>query len=167
MVSSTRSDSTLKIVARPDQSSTWRTNMLVLFALSIPSLGAAIAFAFAGAWPILPLAGLELTALGTALYLVNRKLQIRQVITVSGEAVTVDKGYERPREHWHFARGATGLAIVPEQHPWEGPAITLHDRSDSVELGEFLSRQDTLRLIELLRGEIRVGSNARHTRVDF
>ncbi len=153
------------IVARPDQSATWRDNQLVLLALAVPSLGAAILFALAGAWPILPLAGLEMTALAVALYLVNRKLQYRQVITLDGDTVTVDKGFRCPLQSWRFQKRATGLSIVPEAHPWESPAVTLHDRRDSVSLGEFLGRSDTLALIELLRQEIRVGAQDRLTHV--
>jgi uncharacterized membrane protein len=138
------------IIARPNQSSSWRANLLVLLALSVPSLGIAIAFAFAGAWPILPFAGLELLALGTALYYVNWKLQ-----------------YYLPRQSWKFARRVTGLAVNPEQHPWEGPELTLHDKHESVSLGEFLNRDDSLKLLALLKQEIRVGSNGNRTRRNF
>ena len=50
------------IVVKPNHSATWRHNLWLLAALAVPSLGAGIAFALLGAWPILPLAGLELTA---------------------------------------------------------------------------------------------------------
>ena len=156
MITSQRAGAQLRIVARPDQSATWRSNKLVLLALAIPSLGAALGFALAGAWPILPLAGLELTALGIALYVVNRKLQYRQVITLDGDTVTVEEGFNCPAQCWHFQRRATGLSVVPETHPWESPELTLHDRCDCVHLGEFLGRKDTLKLLELLRAEIGV-----------
>lgn len=148
------------IIARPNQSATWRTNLLVLLALSVPSLGIAIGFALLGAWPILPFAGLELTALAGALYYVNWKLQYRHVITVSDDSVRIDKGYYAPRESWQFTRQATGLAITPEKHPWEGPGLSLHDRHESVRLGEFLSRDDCLELVALLRKELQVVSDS-------
>jgi uncharacterized membrane protein len=167
VVTSARRGTQLMIVARPDHSSSWRSNMLMLLALAIPSLGAAIMFALAGAWPILPLAGIELSALGAALYWVNRKLQYRQVITVNGDSITIDKGYEAPREHWTFKRDKTGIGVIPEAHPWEGPSLSLHDRNDCVQLGEFLGRDDTLELLGLLRKEVRVGSNSRLTERNF
>jgi len=167
VVTSTRSDTNLTIVARPDKSATWRTNLLLLAALAAPCLGAAVLFAFAGAWPILPLAGAEMLALGGALYWVNRKLQYRHVITVSEEMVTIAKGYRSARRSWQFPRAAAGLTIVPERHPWEGPELSLHDRHESVSLGEFLCREDQLALIELLRGEIRVSAHAGRTRMEF
>ena len=160
MVTSTRKDSHLMIVARPNHSSTWRNNLLALAAISVPSLGAAIGFALLGAWPILPFAGLELMALGSALYYVNWKLQYRHVITLSDDSVRIDKGFYLPRQTWQFSRQATGLAVTPERHPWEGPELTLHDKQEKVSLGEFLTRDDSLKLLDLLKREIRVGTHS-------
>jgi uncharacterized membrane protein len=167
MITSSRCGKQLMIIVRPDQSSSWRTNKLMLLALAIPSLGAAILFALAGAWPILPLAGIELGALGTALYWVNRKLQYRQVITVNGDSITIDKGYEAPREHWQFKRDKAGIGVIPESHPWDAPSLSVHDRHECVQLGEFLSRDDTLRLLGLLSKEIRVRSNSKFVERHF
>ena len=146
------------IIVQPNRSSSWRGNQLALLAVAIPSLGLATGFALLGAWPILPLAGLELTALGSALYYVNWKLQYRHVITLSDDSVCIDKGFYTPRQSWKFPRHATGLAIVPERHPWEGPGLSLQGTGESVSIGEFLNRDDSLELAALLRREIRVGS---------
>ncbi len=148
------------IVARPNCSASWRNNLLVLLALAVPSLVIAIGFTLLGAWPILPFAGLELLALGSALYYVNWKLQYRHVITLSDESVCIEKGHYVPRKRWQFARQGTGLAITPERHPWEGPGLTVHDSRDSVSVGEFLNRDDSLALADLLRREIRVRSHS-------
>lgn len=155
------------IVARPDCSASWRANMLLLTALAVPSLGAAIVFALAGAWPILPLAGLELLALGAALYCVNHKLQYRHVITVSDDCITIDKGFKAPRQSWSLRRDTTGMTIVSEENPWQGPELAVHDRDCSVSLGEFLGRDDQLQLIELLRGELHVRASSRRTQLSF
>ncbi|MEH6634631.1 MAG: DUF2244 domain-containing protein [Halioglobus sp.] len=167
MVTSTRTASRLMIIARPNQSATWRTNQLVLLAVAVPSLAIASGFALLGAWPILPFAGLELLALGSALYYVNWKLQYRHVITVSNDSVRIDKGFYTPRQSWQFARHGTGLAITPEKHPWEGPELSVHDRNESVTLGEFLSREDVLKLIALLQQEIRVGTHSQLSQRSF
>ena len=159
MVTSTRTASRLRIIARPNCSASWRTNKLVLTLLAIPSLGAATGFALLGAWPILPFAGLELLALGCALYYVNWKLQYRHVITFSDKAVRIDKGFYAPRQSWTFNRGDTGLAITPEKHPWEGPELSVHNRQQIVSIGEFLNRDDCLELVRLLRGELRLGTH--------
>lgn len=160
MVTVARTASRLMIIAQPNCSATWRANKLVLLALAIPSLGIATGFAMMGAWPILPLAGLELLAVGSALYYVNWKLQYRHIITLSKDSVRIDKGFYAPRQSWQFPRQDTGLAIVPEQHPWDGPGLSLQRTGESVSVGEFLNRDDSLKLAELLRKEMRVGSHS-------
>ncbi|MEM8561535.1 MAG: DUF2244 domain-containing protein [Pseudomonadota bacterium] len=160
MVTTDRTTSQLMIIVKPNCSATWRNNQMVLLALSVPSLTFAIGFAFMGAWPILPFAGLELASLGSALYYVNWKLQYRHVITLSDDSVRIDKGFYLPRRSWQFPRQGTGLAIVPERHPWDGPALSLQRTGESVSIGEFLNRDDSLKLAALLRKEIRVGSHS-------
>ncbi len=167
MVTSTRQQSRHTIVARPNQSASWQTNKLMLMLLAIPSLGAGVGFALMGAWPILPFAGLEMTALGCALYYVNWKLQYRQVITFSEDTVNIDKGYYAPKKSYRFQRQRTGLSIQPEKHPWDGPDLVLHDRHERIPLGEFLNRDDSLKLLDLLKQEIRVASHGRQEQRHF
>lgn len=160
MVTCTRCDSGLTIVARPNQSASWRANLYTLLALCVPSLGAAIGFAALGAWPILPFAGLEMLALGSALYYVNWKLQYRHVITLSENSVRIDKGHYYPRQSWQLQRHRVGLSITPEQHPWETPELAVHDSNQRVCVGEFLNRDDAAELVALLRREIRVDAHS-------
>ncbi|MEM1112109.1 MAG: DUF2244 domain-containing protein [Pseudomonadota bacterium] len=160
MVTSTQQPSQLTIVARPNQSANWRTNQLLLLALCVPSLGAAIGFSLMGAWPILPFAGLEMLSLGAALYYVSWKLQYRQVITVSEDSVSIDKGYYAPKKSYRFHRDDAGLAIRPEKHPWDGPDLWVHSDRERVNVGEFLNRDDSLKLAALLREVIRVRSES-------
>lgn len=158
MVTTRRTASRVMIIARPNCSASWNTNLLVLAAIAVPSLGCAIAFALAGAWPILPFAGLELLALGAALHYGNRKQQYRHVITLSDEAVQVDKGFSSPHRSWRLRRQGAGLAITPQKHPWDGPELALHDASERVAVGGFLNRDDREKLAGLLRSEVPVGT---------
>jgi len=160
LVNSTRSPTGLVIVARPNHSSSWRNNKLVILMIAVPSLGAAIGFTALGAWPVLPFAGLELAALGGALYYVNWKLEYRHVITVSDDSVCIDKGHYLPRRRWRFEREDTALAITPERHPWEGPRLAVHGKQESVAVGDFLNRDDCLSLLALLRRELLVRTHS-------
>jgi uncharacterized membrane protein len=160
VVTSERLANGLRIVAKPDHSSSWRSNQLLLLLLAVPSLGAGIFFALLGAWPILPLAGLELSALAAALYHVNWKLQYRQVITVDASAVRIDEGRFAPVRSWQLERGAAALAVVPERHPWEGPRLSVYSRDLHVPVGAFLNREDCLSLLGILRRELRIGTHS-------
>lgn len=165
MISSRQSDSRTVIVARPNHSSSWRANKLALLAIAVPSLGAAIGFTALGAWPILPFAGLELGALGLALYYVNWKLEYRQVITLQADHIHIQKGHYVPKRSWTFPRQRAFLSITPEAHPWEGPRMAVYDSTDSVPVGEFLNREESLSLLTLLRRELRVGTEGRSTQI--
>jgi uncharacterized membrane protein len=160
VVTSEQNGDGLQIIARANHSSSWRVNQLVLLALAVPSLGAAVAFALLGAWPILPFAGLELGSLAAALYYVNWKLQYRQVITFDEQAVRIEEGRFAPIRSWHLARDATALAVTPEQHPWEGPRLAVYSSELRVPIGDFLNRDESLSLLSLLRREMRVGTHS-------
>jgi uncharacterized membrane protein len=155
------------IIASPNQSASWRTNVHLLMALAVPVLGIAIFFALLGAWLILPFAGLELLTLGVALYRVNCQQQYRHVVTVSADSVCIDKGYSSPEHHWTMARHKSGLTITTQSHPWDPPQLCIHDRNVSVTLGEFLNREDSLKLQALLQQEIRVCAHCASTVQEF
>lgn len=167
MVTSNRTASQLTIVVRPNISATWNANVYALLAIAVPSLGAAIGFAFFGAWPILPFVGLELGALALAFYLVQRKLQYRHVITLSADQLDVQKGFRAAQQTWHLQRQRAGVTVIPENHPWEGPALAVHDDRERVVLGEFLNREDSLKLLGLLRQELRVRSDSSEINKSF
>jgi uncharacterized membrane protein len=155
------------IIASPNQSASWGANVLVLAALAVPVLSVAIVFALMGAWLILPFAGVELLALGAALYHVNLKQRYRHVITVCDDSVAIDKGRHRPTQCWRFARHSAGLTITTQRHPGDAPALCVHDSNASVSLGDFLNREDSLKLIELLQTEIRVRARSARTLCEF
>lgn len=160
MVSSNRTKASLIIVAKPNHSSSWRNNKLALLAVSVPSLGAAIGFTALGAWPVLPFAGAELLSLAAALYYVNWKLEYRHVITLSSDSVLIDKGHYAPKRRWHFSRDQAALAITPEKHPWEAPRLAVHGSEETVSVGDFLNRDDSLSLVAMLREELRVRTHS-------
>ena len=144
------------IVVKPNKSSTWRANLYVLIAISIPSLGAAIGFTLLGAWPILPFAGAELIALSAALYYVNWNLEYRQVVTVSDNNVKIEKGYFVPKKTWIWERDDTALNVITAKNQWEGPALWLHNRETRTSLGEFLNEDEAEDLLKRLRGQLPV-----------
>lgn len=158
MVNSSNDSGEQVIIAKPNHSSTWRANLLALLAIAVPSLAAAIGFTLMGAWPILPFAGAELGALAGALYYVNWKLQYRHVITLNSDRIKIDKGHYAPKRTWTFQRSETSLAVTPETHPWDGPTLAVHSKEQHVIVGEFLSREDALKLLALLRNELRTGT---------
>ncbi len=160
MVYQQKKDDSEVIVAEPNRSASWQANKYALIAMCCLSAVIATGFALIGAWPILPFAGLEMLALGGALYYVCWKLQYRHVITLREDKIHIQKGHYHPRESFELPLEESRLAVEPEQHPWDGPKISLQHRGEDISLGEFLNKQDSENLLSLLRGRIRVGSHS-------
>jgi uncharacterized membrane protein len=167
MVNKTRKRSVVTIVAKPNCSASWRSNQVVLACLSGVSLTIAALFALAGAWPILPFAGLELLSLGAALYYVSWKLHYRHVIRVEGDTVSIAKGHYHPRQEWQIPLDQARLAVTPENHPWDGPTLSVHDSTETIAIGDFLNRDDSLELLSMLREELRVSTHSGTRQRDF
>ena len=166
VISYNQADREMVVVVKPNHSATWHQNLWLLAALAIPSLGAGIGFALAGAWPILPLAGLELTALAGALYWVNWKLEYRHIIYLKADTVIIDKGYFVPKRTWQFTRADAALRVTPETHPWQGPELCVHDKVSETPIGDFLNREESLELLAVLRKELPVRTHSNASAID-
>ncbi|MDG2046572.1 MAG: DUF2244 domain-containing protein [Halioglobus sp.] len=155
------------IVAEPNRSASWQVNKMVLIAMCCLSGLIAGGFALMGAWPILPFAGLEMAALGSALYYVCWKLRYRHVVTLEADNVLIQKGHYHPRQQWRFDRQSTTVQVATKPHPWDAPKISFCNRGEQVSLGEFLNKEDTDKLLELLRDKFRVQSPTATGHRDF
>jgi uncharacterized membrane protein len=144
------------IVAEPNHSASWQANKLVLIAMCCLSGVIAGGFALVGAWPILPFAGVEMLALASGLYYVCWKLRYRHVVTLEADKVRIQKGHYHPRQQWCFDRDNTTIQVISQPHPWDAPQISLCNRGEQVSLGEFLSKEDTNTLFQLLRARFRM-----------
>ena len=89
---------------RPNQSLSWQWAVRVYAFISLCCLGIGIAFALHGFWPVLPFAGFEVAVLGIAFYLCLSRSQVREVVSVNADKVTVEKGRNSPEEHWECPR---------------------------------------------------------------
>jgi len=141
------------ILVRPNQSATWELNLRIIFALGAWSMLIAISFSLYGAWLILPFAGLEILALFAALYYVCRKLGLKQVIRIDTDTISIEKGFYYPVVRWHFARQHTRLAVQAQTHPWDAIGLRIFsiEGDESVEIGEFLNRDEAQQLLDILR----------------
>ncbi len=140
-----------RIVLTPNRSMSWRGNQIFLLGMICLSGMISVGFALIGAWVILPFAGLEMLALGSALYYVSWKLSYQQVIVITEDSVAVDKGVYKPKKSWLFSREALSLSVQPEEHEWSTPVIQLRHKQSLVEIGEFLNQSDCRTLLALLK----------------
>lgn len=164
MVTTERSKdaSRVRVVIEPNQSLTWRESLIFFAVIALLSLAVALAFTLQGYWPILPFAGLELVALGVAMYVVAHSGRRRQMITITAERVQVEKGRLRsgsnagggPDSCHEFPRAWARVDLVKPGKGWYPSRLTVGTSGSTVPVGEFLTDEEReelkARLDELL-----------------
>ena len=139
------------LVIRPNRSLTWHQTKLALCLIGIAPLSVALAFAWAGLWPVAPFAGLELLAVGLCFYHCARRAGECEVVTVKAGEIIVEKGRKRAEMKWSFNRHWAAIALddsAGSRHP-SRLFIRVHARG--VEIGRFLVEQERIALAGELR----------------
>jgi uncharacterized membrane protein len=139
-------------VLRPDRSLSWRGNLQFLGLISVVSLSIAGWFTWHGAWLILPFAGLELAALGTALYLVSvRGLDVETVL-IDGDRLEICKGRWQIESKTCLQRCWAQVKLVPARHHWYPSRLMIRSHGKVTEIGSFLADDEKQHLArELMR----------------
>jgi uncharacterized membrane protein len=79
----------LQVIVRPNRTLTLRGMTVLFTGLTVVFLTIGIGFTLAGAWPVLPFAGLQLALVGAVLYRLFRHADDHDRIIVERERVTV------------------------------------------------------------------------------
>lgn len=108
-------------------------NLKLLIVLAMLSLLVAIGFVGAGAWLVLPFAGLELLAFAYAFYYISLHVNDVQVITVIDDKVIIEtKGYQK-QERAEFNRYWAQVHLRKQKNGLSGLFIGSHGKE--VEFG--------------------------------
>jgi uncharacterized membrane protein len=124
-------------------------------AISLCCLGIGLAYALHGYWPVLPFTGFEVVVLGIAFYLCFVRSQIREVISVNADVVTVEKGRHRAQEHWECPRAWARISLQRSPIAWYPSRLTIAFQGRQVEIGKFLTEQERCGLADELEYNIR------------
>ncbi|MGD1982528.1 MAG: DUF2244 domain-containing protein [Chromatiaceae bacterium] len=148
-----------RLVIRPNQSLSWRQSMVFLGAIAVPLVIVSGVLAARGFWMILPFAGLEIAVLFGCMYLVSHACRRRQVVSVGGNTVTVEKGRERGRHaasggpdlRVEFAREWARVELAPAVKRWHPRRLWIGASGRRVEIGEFLIDEEKAALAAQLK----------------
>lgn len=124
---------------KPNCSLDSRTAAFFYFSIVTVSLMVAGGFAAMGFWPILPLAGLELLALGVALRLSMRRGRDRDVVDVGPEEVVVSRLRGRDRYDHRFRRAWTRIRFAAGQTASCPSRLLIGAHGQWCAIGEFLT----------------------------
>lgn len=153
-----------RIVVSPNRSLGPRGAAVFFLIVAAGVLTVAGIYTVMGFWPVVPFAGLELFILAVCLYIVQARGLDRQVITVDGDRLTVEKGRGRPAQSFEFNRH--WVRVVLEQsaarnHP---ERLLLREGTRECEIGNWLNESQRqslrLRLEEVIAGDRKASGTA-------
>lgn len=129
--------------------------MAVFSSISLVSLIIALGFLLRGCWLILPFAGLELALLGTGFYLAARSGSLREVISIRGAEIAVERGRCEPEQTRIFPRGWVRIDLIRPQYRGYPTRLLLRSHGHEMEIGGCLNESERRRLAEDLRRWVR------------
>ena len=145
-VSKVNSSDSFRFVLSPNCSITWRELVLFYIFTCVVALAIGIFFTLQGLWLVLPFSGLEMLALGFALYLTSRKVNRKEVITLDQRRTRVEKGVQRIDQSWEFETPWIRLIDEPASRPNRSRKLAIGSHGNYVEVGEFLDNSEKDRL---------------------
>lgn len=124
---------------RPNCSLDSRTATLFFVSILAVSMTIASGFAALGFWPILPLAGLELAALGLALRLSLRRGEHRDVIDIGSDEVVVSRLRGGEKQDQRFLRAWTRIRFAAGRTIGAPSRLEIGAHGNWCPVGEFLT----------------------------
>ena len=141
-------------IIMPNRAMPWSQLVWIYAVFAGFTLGIAAGFFARGFILILPFAGLELLALGGALYISARRGGVREVITISAETVRVETGRDQP-EHCHEFKRPWARVVLRRSWNNRYPSrLLIRSHGRAVEIGRFLNEGERLSLARQLRNMI-------------
>ena len=144
-----------RIIAKPNCSLSSKERLGVVVLIASFSLMIATGFVLAGAWLVLPFAGLELLAVGFAFYYINCHSGDYESITIEGDKLAIEKhSYKKTSEivfNRYWAR------VLLRDLPGGDQALLLRSHGKEVEFGRyFMNNDQRLALAEQLKKRVGV-----------
>ena len=144
------------LVLRPNNSLTWKLNLVLLLVVAGVSLSIALSFLIAGAWVILPFSLVELILLALCIHYVAKQCARQEVITISEYEVIVEMGIRKPTKKACFQRIWSKFFVRPGKRAQDPEKVVIRSHGNELELGEFLNKEDKANLIRILRRTVAI-----------
>lgn len=135
-------ESTCRIVIRPNCSLSSSGALLFFGSIAFVSLTIASVLAWQGAWLVLPFAGLELAGLGAALLVIRRDALQWEVVSVEEDTVAVLRRRGTREESFSFQRYWARTRLVPRRYDPGKHRLYIHSHGSGVEVGAFLNESE-------------------------
>jgi uncharacterized membrane protein len=140
----------LHITIRPNCSLSPRQALGFFAGISAVTLGVAAVVAARGFWPVLPFAGLELGALGWALWASMQRRFEQQDILIAETEVTVEDSRRKFKSRLVFPRHWAQVKMRAGFSPLAASRLIIESHGRSCEIGHFLNEQERRGLAQRL-----------------
>ncbi|SFR61061.1 Uncharacterized membrane protein [Marinobacter daqiaonensis] len=137
----------------PNRSISWPALVRVWLGLVAVTSLVVVFMVLAGAWLVVPFAGLELAAVGAGLWYTARKCCRREVITFGPRVVRVEKGHQCREQEWELPRQSVRVYLEPKPHPFAPERMWLRSLDEEIPLADFLNARDSRELMTLLQSQ--------------
>jgi len=144
-----REEAHFEMVSHRNNSSSRLVRLLVFGSLGVLTLLVAVGFMLAGAWPVLPFAGIECLALLLAYCWMQRHDGDYELISVSGDDVIVETQTGGKVEHSRLSR--YWAQVVIEKNPRGRIRVFLRAHGREVEFGRLLPDEAKISTAKRLR----------------
>lgn len=143
-----------RFVIRPNRSLSWRGTKQLFLVMVLLSMAIAFSFGAVGFWPVIPFAGLELLALGSALYLCARRCHQSEVVCIRQHCIEVERGHHGPEQRWLFPRAWAKVELLTPFYKQHSSKLVIRSHGRQLELGAFLNEWERRALASDLRQAI-------------
>ena len=141
-------------VIRPNSSLSWQGNLYFLLLMVSISFSIAGVFTALGYWVVFPFAGLEMAALGIALYLCASRAVRCEVISIGRETVEVIIGGHKPEHSHTFNRHWARVVLIPPRTRGYPNRLVLRSHGKELELGACLNNEERCHLAKALEKSV-------------
>lgn len=139
------------IVLSPNNSASWKFNLVLWAALTFILAVVATGFLLMGLWMIFPFSMLEIVVLYAGLHFVAYNNCKTEVITFRGDRIIIEKGRSSSERIWEYQRTWAKIFVKPPQFRGYPVRIFIRSHGKELELGSFLNEQDKKELISQLK----------------
>lgn len=148
-----------QVVIGPNASMSARMACAFMGSMAATSLVIAGMFTWMGYWPVLPFAGLELAALGVAIWVSLKRNRYREVLSFEEDLIRVRFGMlgERAMLETEWKRSPTRVWLESGPHRNSPTRLILSNAGRRLELARCLTDEDRGRLAKRLKQLIHPG----------
>ena len=136
--------------AMPRDQLVWIYSLIASF-----TIGVALGFFSQGLTLVLPFAGLEILALGAALYISAWRGGVKEVISVTGENIRIEIGHDSPEQHYELKRVWAQVVLERPWNNWYPSRLFIRSHGRQVEIGRFLNESERQGLAKELQNLIK------------